>query len=100
VALPVARAKKMGIIAMKIFGQDALVGAAPASKLLRYSLSLPVTAAVVGMPKLEHLEENVQIARTFRALPRSEMRALSSELSAKHKLALDHQMHLHDDHFA
>jgi uncharacterized protein len=100
VALPVARAKKMGIIAMKIFGQDALVGAAPANKLLRYSLSLPVTTAVVGMPKLEHLEENVQIARGFKALPRAEMRALSSELSVKHKLALDHQMQLHDDHFA
>ena len=100
VALPVARAKKMGIIAMKIFGQDALVGAAPANKLLRYSLSLPVTTAVVGMPKLEHLEENVQIARAFKALPRAEMRSLSAELSVKHKLALDHQMHLHDDHFA
>ena len=71
VALPVARAKKMGIIAMKIFGQDALVGAAPANKLLHYSLSLPVTTAVVGMPKLEHLEENVQLARGFKALPRT-----------------------------
>jgi uncharacterized protein len=100
VALPVARAKKMGIIAMKIFGQDALVGAAPADKLLRYSLTLPVTTAVVGMPKLEHLEENVQIARGFKALPRAEMRSLASELSVKHKLALDHQMQLHDDHFA
>jgi hypothetical protein len=52
------------------------------------------------MPKLEHLEENVQIARGFKALPRAEMRSLSSELSVKHKLALDRQMHLHDDHFA
>ena len=68
-ALPVARAKKMGIIAMKIFGQEALVGAAPTEKLLYYSLSLPVTTAVVGMPKLEHLEEDVQLARAFKPLP-------------------------------
>ena len=59
-----------------------------------------MTTAVVGMPKLEHLEENVQMARAFKALPRAERRSLSSELSVKHKLALDRQMHLHDDHFA
>ena len=70
VALPVARAKKMGIIAMKIFGQEALVGAAPTEKLLYYSLSLPVTTAVVGTPKLEHIEEDVQLARAFKPLPR------------------------------
>jgi uncharacterized protein len=100
VALPVAVAKKMGIIAMKIFGQEALVGAAPAQKLLYYSLSLPVSAAVIGMPKLEHIEENVRLARAFKPLPRTEMRALAKELSAKYKLALDRQLHHHHDHYA
>jgi aryl-alcohol dehydrogenase-like predicted oxidoreductase len=98
VALPVARAKKMGIIAMKIFGQEALVGAAPAEKLLYYSLSLPVSAAVVGMPKLEHLEENVRLAKAYKPLPKGEMRALAKELSAKYKLALDTHFHRHHDH--
>jgi uncharacterized protein len=97
IALPVARAKKLGIIAMKIFGQEALVGAAPAQKLLYYSLSLPVATAVVGMPKHEQLEENVALARAFKPLPRAEMRSLSKELSAKYKLALDRQMHHHHD---
>jgi uncharacterized protein len=100
VALPVARAKKLGIIAMKIFGQEALVGAAPTEKLLYYSLSLPVTTAVVGTPKLEHLEEDVQLARAFKPLPRAQMRSLSKELSAKYKLALDLQLHHHHDHYA
>jgi uncharacterized protein len=98
VALPVARAKKMGIIAMKIFGQEALVGAASNEKLLYYSLSLPVSAAVVGMPKLEHLEENVRLAKAFRPMPKGEMRALAKELSAKYKLALDTHFHCHHDH--
>jgi uncharacterized protein len=97
IALPVARAKKLGIIAMKIFGQEALVGAAPAHKLLYYSLSLPVATAVVGMPKLEHIEEDVTLARAFKPLPRPEMRSLSRELSAKYKLALDQQLHHHHD---
>jgi predicted aldo/keto reductase-like oxidoreductase len=99
VALPVAQSKKMGIIAMKIFGQEALVGAAPSEKLLYYSLSLPVTAAVVGMPKLEHIEENVRLARGFKPLRRAEMRALAKDLSAKYKMALDHQLHRHHDHY-
>ena len=98
VALPVAQAKKMGIIAMKIFGQEALVGAAPAEKLLYYSLSLPVTTAVVGMPKLEHIDENVKLARAFKPLPKAEMRALGKALSEKYKLALDQQFHSHHDH--
>jgi uncharacterized protein len=100
VALPVARAKKLGIIAMKIFGQEALVGAAPTEKLLYYSLSLPVTTAVVGTPKLEQLEEDVQLARAFKPLPRAQMRSLSKELSAKYKLALDQKLHHHHDHYA
>ena len=99
-ALPVARAKRMGIIAMKIFAQEALVGAAPSNKLLYYSLSLPVATAVVGMPKLEHIEEDVRMARAFKPLARAEMRTLAKELSSKYKVALDSQMHHHHDHYA
>ena len=35
--------------------------------LLRYAWSLPVSTAVCGMPKLEHLEANVASARALRA---------------------------------
>ncbi len=56
-ALPVALRKKMGVTAMKIFGQDALVGQAPHDKLIQYSMSLPVASAVIGMPKPEFLEQ-------------------------------------------
>jgi aryl-alcohol dehydrogenase-like predicted oxidoreductase len=95
-ALPVANRKKMGVIAMKVFGQEALVGKAPVDKLIAYALSLPVTAAVLGMPKPEFIDENVRVAKAFRALPASEMRRLSSELSI-HKLALDQFLHGHVD---
>src|SRR4029077_9156692 len=89
VALPVALRKKMGVTAMKIFAQDALVGQAPPEKLIHYSMSLPVAATVIGMPKVEHLEHNVQVAKAFQAMPPDEMKRLSSELSARNKLALD-----------
>jgi predicted aldo/keto reductase-like oxidoreductase len=39
-ALPVATRKKMGVIAMKVFGQEQLLGAAPADKLLTYALPM------------------------------------------------------------
>lgn len=88
-ALPVAVRKKMGIIGMKVFAQDALVGQAEAEKLLYYTLSLPVAAAVVGMPKPEQVDDNVRLAKAFKPLPKSEMKLLSAKLSEKNKQALD-----------
>ncbi len=89
VALPVATRKRMGVLAMKIFAQEALLGQAAPEKLLYYSLSLPVTAAVVGMPKLEHIEDNVRLVKAFRPLPKSEMEQVSRTLSEKNKAKLD-----------
>jgi predicted aldo/keto reductase-like oxidoreductase len=96
-ALPIALRKKMGITAMKIFGQDALVGHATPDKLIQYSMSLPVTATVIGMPKMEHIEQNVTVAKAFKPLPADEMKRMSGELSAKNKLALDHYFRNHID---
>jgi uncharacterized protein len=89
VALPVANRKKMGVLAMKVFAQEALIAQAAPEKLFYYTLSLPVTAAVVGMPKLEHIEKNVQLAKAFKPLPKSEMEEMSGRLSERNKAALD-----------
>jgi len=97
VALPVAVRKKMGIIAMKIYAQEGLTGEAPAEKLLYYSLSLPVSLAVVGMPSLDFIEQNVQLARAFKPLAKSEMQQLSGTLAPKHKMALDRRFANHID---
>jgi aryl-alcohol dehydrogenase-like predicted oxidoreductase len=98
IALPVARQKKMGVIAMKIFAQEALVGQATPEKLLYYSLSLPgVTLAVVGMPKLEFIGQNVGLAKAFKPLPPAEMRQLSASLAARNKVALDRLFSAHVD---
>jgi len=96
-ALPVAVRKNMGIIAMKLFAQDELTDEAPARKLIYYSLSLPVSSAVIGMPSLEILEQNVALARGFQPLPREEMDQLAGELSRKKKVALDTFFRLHAD---
>jgi aryl-alcohol dehydrogenase-like predicted oxidoreductase len=96
-ALPVANRKNMGVIAMKIFAQEGLSGQAPAEKLIRYSLSLPVSAAVIGMPKLEFIDENIAIAKSFQPLAPEEMRSLSGRLAAEHKARLDRFFQDHVD---
>jgi len=98
VALPVARRKQMGVIAMKVFAQDVLVGQAPPEKLLYYPLSLAgVTLAVAGMPKLEFIDRNVALAKAFKPLPPGEMRELSASLAARNKVALDRFFSGHTD---
>jgi uncharacterized protein len=97
IALPVAVGKNMGIIAMKVFAQEGLVGAASPEQLLRYSLSLPVTAAVVGMPKMEFVNTNVDIAKAFLPMPAVEMKDLSDRLAVDHKARLDGYFSQHVD---
>lgn len=97
VALPVANRKKMGVIAMKVFAQEALIGTAAPEKLLSYSLSLPVTAAVVGMPKLEYIEDNVRVAKAFKPLSKEEMQRMSGGLAAQYKASIDHFFSTHVD---
>jgi aryl-alcohol dehydrogenase-like predicted oxidoreductase len=68
-ALPAATRKNLGVILMKATGQDKLLvpGKADAAALLRYAWSLPIAAAVCGMPKREHLEANAAAARAHAA---------------------------------
>lgn len=87
-ALPVAVRKGMGVIAMKVFAQDQIVGAAPIEKLLAYSLSLPVSLASLGMPKPEFIERNIELARAFRPMPEAERRRLTDSIADGRKAAL------------
>jgi predicted aldo/keto reductase-like oxidoreductase len=85
-ALPAANAKNLGVIAMKVTGQEFLVGEgagkADMSWLLRYSMSLPVTTAVVGMPKPEMLAHNVETAHAFSPLTDTEKERLRQKLDS------------------
>ena len=98
VALPVAIKKKMGITAMKVYAADGLQGQASPEKLLSYSLSLPIAAAIVGMPNLQHIEDNARMVRAFRPMAPEEMRGMEETLSSRNKLALDLYFQNHSDH--
>jgi len=101
VALPVARRKNLGILAMKVTGQEMLIGSDPGksemAKLLQYSLSLPVATAVVGMPKHEMIRQNSEWARNFTPMPADEMRDFSRRIADANKMALDFRFREHVD---
>jgi uncharacterized protein len=82
--LPFARARKMGVVAMKTirYAREAKL---PATELLRYALSLEgVTTAIVGLDSLVHLKENAQTASGFQPLKERRRTELSG--SARHVL--------------
>jgi uncharacterized protein len=96
-ALPVAVRKGLGIIAMKVFGQDQLIGAVPVEKMLSYSLSLPVSLASVGMPKPEFIELNVELARTLKPMTAPEKEQLRSSIAHIRKVAMGRYLQGHAD---
>jgi aryl-alcohol dehydrogenase-like predicted oxidoreductase len=96
-ALPVAVRKGMGIIAMKVFGQDQLTGVLPIDQMLAYSLSLPVSLASIGMPRREFIEHNARFACSFKPLPAPERQRLRESISQGKKVALGEFFREHRD---
>jgi len=61
--LPLAKKRDVGIIAIKIMGQNALIGNVSGDDLLRYALSLPVSVANVGIDGFAPLESCVEVGK-------------------------------------
>ncbi len=82
---------------MKVFGQEQLLGAAPVDQLLAYALSLPVSLASVGMPKMEHIEHNARVVHGFRPLSKSQREHLMKSIEQGRKLAMVRFLEDHQD---
>jgi predicted aldo/keto reductase-like oxidoreductase len=61
--LPVALAKGIATIGMKVMGLGSLTHEVERS--LRYAFSLPVSTVIVGMETMEQLDQNLSIAESF-----------------------------------
>jgi aryl-alcohol dehydrogenase-like predicted oxidoreductase len=69
--LPLARSRKIGLIAMKTI-RYARQANFPPKEFLRYALSLDgVHTAIVGLDSLAHLNENASVASNFRPMKQS-----------------------------
>jgi aryl-alcohol dehydrogenase-like predicted oxidoreductase len=82
--LPAAVDKGVGVIAMKVMGQGTIVGKgegkASPEELIRYALSLPVSALSISHTSLPILEQNVSAARNFRPMGKEEMAEIFPEI--------------------
>jgi len=97
--LPVANEKRMGVIAMKVMGggNGCLVVGNPyknvlreyhddtshqvdAQSLIRYTLGLPISVAVIGVAKIEQLKVNVRTVKQTRPMNVVEQKKLEKVL--------------------
>jgi uncharacterized protein len=95
--LPVANSKQLGVIAMKVMGggNGCLVTGNPLKKvlrpyhdetahqvvpasLIRYTLSLPISVAVIGVASVEQLKANVNVVREAKPMTLAERRDLET----------------------
>jgi aryl-alcohol dehydrogenase-like predicted oxidoreductase len=61
--IPLAIKRDLGIIAIKIMGQNSLIGNVTGDDLLRYALTMPFSVANVGMDGFAPLESCVEVAK-------------------------------------
>jgi aryl-alcohol dehydrogenase-like predicted oxidoreductase len=81
--IPHGQQNGIGLLGMKVTAQDALLNrGVPAEELVRYSLSLPVSAMVIGISSMMVLESCVNIARTLKPLTPAEMMMVNRRLAS------------------
>jgi len=72
--------KRMGIIGMKVIARGRLPERAGLTikECVDYVWSLPVSTCIIGCDSIGQLEENVRLARQFKALDRSQLAAIEA----------------------
>lgn len=83
--LPKARQKGMGILGMKSLSRGVSIkifGAESVENFLRFAITQPVSAIVVGCDTIEQLEMNVRIARSFLPMPQKDQNILLSRVKS------------------
>jgi aryl-alcohol dehydrogenase-like predicted oxidoreductase len=80
VVTPVARERGMAVLGMKILGSGRVKRARSIEPYLRYSFSLPIDTAVIGVDSIHQLEEIVRVAkRPLTPVDEREQRSLIPE---------------------
>ena len=82
-ALPKAQKKGLGILGMKILSRGVatrIFSSESVEAFIRYALSQPITAAVVGCDTIEQLETNVRITRSFEPMLQKDQNILLAKV--------------------
>ena len=83
--LPKAQGKEMGILGMKTLSRGVVIkifGVESAENFLRFAMTQPISAAVVGCETIEQLELNVRMARSFQPMPKGDQDILLSRVKS------------------
>jgi predicted aldo/keto reductase-like oxidoreductase len=83
--LPKAQEKGMGILGMKTLSRGVCIkifGAESVENFLRFAMTQPISAAVVGCETIEQLEMNVRIAQSFQPMPKKDQDILLSRVKS------------------
>ncbi|WP_291321948.1 aldo/keto reductase [Desulfonatronospira sp.] len=78
-----AAEKQMGIIAMKVTAVSRILkpgGAVSMQEALGYTLSFPVSTAIVGISSVEQVEENARIAREFESFSSNKLARIEDKV--------------------
>jgi predicted aldo/keto reductase-like oxidoreductase len=81
----IAKEKGMGILGMKTLsrgGSVKIFGEESVESFLRFAMSQPISAAVVGCDTIQQLEMNVRIAQAFQPMPQREQEILITKLTS------------------
>jgi len=79
--LPQLVEKNISIVAMKVFAEGNLPGAgADLERCLHYTLSLPVSTAIIGMKSPAEVEQNVSWVHSYEGMTEEEIQALEEEI--------------------
>jgi aryl-alcohol dehydrogenase-like predicted oxidoreductase len=84
--LPEANKRGIAVLGMKpMTGKGAPIekGDVTAAEMLRYAMSLPVATTLCGINTVEHLRQNVSVAREFHPMSEDDMRSLRERCRAK-----------------
>ncbi len=76
--LPLANAKGVATIGMKVLGLGSLTH--EVERALRYAFSLPLSTVIVGMETMEQLEQNLEIAENFAPMTDEERLAFFQDI--------------------
>ncbi len=76
--LPKANEKGMAVIGMKVIGLGKL--SKWYEKALRYTWSLPISTAIIGMESMEQLQNNLKVAKSFKPMTEIEQLEFAKEI--------------------
>jgi len=83
--LPKAQKKEMGILGMKTLSRGVSIkifGVESIETFLRFALTQPIAAVVMGCENVEQLEKNIRIAQSFQPMPKKEQDLLLNRVKS------------------